>query len=106
MDPNTLEGKRFSGRNQFWCDPSIPFKMLAAVPASITARDAIGLFSETRCCDVQPLCVVRQTAIEASPVFLSPAVRTYKSESPAFNMRRQLSLTCLRCGISRAAFSG
>jgi len=33
---------------------STPFKMLAAVPASITAREAIGLFSETRCCEVQP----------------------------------------------------
>src|ERR1700730_5018167 len=106
MEPNTREGKRFSGRNQFWWDSSTPFKKLAADPHSITARDAYGLFSETKCCEVQPFRAVRQTAIDARPCFWSPAVSTYRRESPPFNMRRQLSFSCSKGGRSRAALSG
>src|SRR5437867_589759 len=67
MEPNSRAGNRFSGRNQFWADSSTPFRMFAAAAASITARDANGLSSETRCCDIQPRGVVRQTASDARP---------------------------------------
>src|SRR5882724_5645477 len=76
IEPKTRAGNRFSGRNQFCADRSRPLRILAAAAASITARDAYGLFSETRCCDIQPFCVVRQTARDASPRFLSPEVNT------------------------------
>src|SRR5712692_2555584 len=76
IEPNTRAGKRFSGRNQFCADRSHPLRIDAAAAASITAREAYGLFSETRCCDIHPSCVVRQTASDARPRFLSPAVST------------------------------
>src|SRR5258708_29881438 len=74
IEPKTRAGNRFSGRNQFCAERSRPPRILAAAAASITARDAYGLFSETRCCDIQPFCVVRQTARAARPRFLSPEV--------------------------------
>src|SRR6267378_4852351 len=76
IEPNTRAGNRFSGRNQFCAERSHPLRIRAAAAANITARDAYGLFSETRCCDIQPLCVVSQTARDASPRFLSPEVNT------------------------------
>src|SRR5467141_4972666 len=76
IEPNTRAGNRFSGRNQFCAERSRPLRIVAAAAASITARDAYGLFSETRCCDIHPWCVVRQTASDARPRFLSPAVNT------------------------------
>src|SRR5258708_37878978 len=54
IEPNTRAGKRFSGRNQFWAERSHPLRIRAAAAASMTARDAYGLFSETKCCDIQP----------------------------------------------------
>src|SRR5882762_1688659 len=93
IEPKTRAGKRFSGRNQFCADRSQPLRILAAAAASITARDAYGLFSETRCCDIQPFRVLRQTASEARPRFLSPAVSTYNRDSLALSILRQFSLT-------------
>src|SRR5438477_12866572 len=61
IEPNTRAGNRFSGRNQFCAERSQPLRIRAAAAASITARDAYGLFSETRCCDIQPFRVLRQT---------------------------------------------
>src|SRR6267378_5611351 len=76
IEPNTRAGNRFSGRNQFCAERSHPLRIRAAAAASITARDAYGLFSETKCCDIHPFRVLRQTARDASPRFLSPEVNT------------------------------
>src|SRR6266404_7280122 len=93
IEPKTRAGNRFSGRNQFCAERSHPLRILAAAAVNITAREACGLFSETRCCDIQPFCVVRQTARDARPRFSSPEVSTYSSDSPALNIRRQFSRT-------------
>src|SRR5258706_14232617 len=76
IEPNTRAGKRFSGRNQFWAERSHPLRIRAAAAASMTARDAYGLFSATKCCDIQPFRVLRQTASDARLRFLYRAVRT------------------------------
>src|SRR5437667_2354742 len=85
IEPNTRAGNRFYGRNQFCADRSDPLRIAPAAAASITARDAEGLFSQTRYCDIHPWCVVRQTASDPRPRFLSPAVRTYRRDYLDFN---------------------